>query len=171
MLMRHQSTRTADCCCYCWLNFLAISGWASSALRNYVKHTKTEVTTKGFRGFGVSVFGASGKNTQTVRVIPLDFRKGYWPHRAKKWPGSKPALEGGKPATASTKEMNCSVAKSLPPASPSSLCRLQSSAFLLLTQWSINRLSTIQMQTIDYSDKAEEPFVSDSSSRSSLARL
>lgn len=24
------------------------------------------------------------KKTQTVRVIPLDFRKGYWPHRAEK---------------------------------------------------------------------------------------
>jgi len=32
------------------------------------------------------------------------------------------------------------------------------SIWLLLSQWSINRLSTIQMQTIDYSDKAEEPF-------------
>jgi len=44
------------------------------------------------------------------------------------------------------------------------------SIWLLLSQWSINRLSTIQMQTIDYSDKAEEPF-SDVASLSFLFSL
>jgi len=83
-------------------------------LRNYVKHTKTEVPTKGISGVSGVFWGfwVWGKNTQTVRVIPLDFRKGYWPHRAgkKKSAQDRMMMEGGKRSTASTKEMNCSVA-------------------------------------------------------------
>lgn len=131
--------------------------------KTYKNRSYSEQQQSGFWDFEEG----QSKSTQTVRVIPLDFRKGYWPHKGKNAQHRRRCGGGQKQATASTKEMNCSedpprLRLRLRPTSPSTSTR--SSVFShRLTQWSINRLSTIQMQTIDYSDKAEEPFVSDSS--------